>query len=132
RSGTATPFSFGTALAGMQANFNAEFPVGADKSRPGDKTTPVGVFPANHFGLYDMHGNVWEWWADWDDGTYYQPSPRRDPVGPEDGRFRVVRGGSWRNHAATCRAAYRNALVPNNRDAYTGFRVVFSTAGGGR
>lgn len=129
RAGSGTPFSFGNALAGMQANFDCKFPVGAEPSHPTGKTTPVGVFPANHFGLYDMHGNVWEWCADWYDGKYYHASGRRDPTGPETGRFRVVRGGCWRNHAATCRAAYRNALVPNNRDPYTGFRVVFSAAG---
>jgi formylglycine-generating enzyme required for sulfatase activity len=130
RAGTSTPFCFGKSLAAAQANFNTDFPFGeGDKGRPTGKTTSVSHYPANNFGLYDVHGNLWEWCADWYDGQYYRHSTRRDPVGPSSGRFRVVRGGSWRNHAATCRAAYRNALVPNNRDPYTGFRVAITAAG---
>jgi formylglycine-generating enzyme required for sulfatase activity len=130
RAGTATPFCTGAALVGVQANFDANFPVGdGTRAKPAGRTTPVGVYPANNFGLHDMHGNLWEWCADWYDGQYYRSSPRRDPPGPPTGQFRVVRGGSWRNHASTCRAAYRNALVPNNRDPYTGFRVVITASG---
>jgi len=128
RAGTATPFSAGPALASTHANFDGAFPGGSGERGPWQqKTTPVGQYPANHFGLHDLHGNVWEWCADWYLDTYYRVSPRRDPAGPASGQFRVVRGGCWRNHAATCRAAYRNGLVPHNRDIYTGFRV---SAGG--
>jgi len=62
------------------------------------------------------------------DAAFYAHSPPRDPQGPADGDMRVVRGGCWRNQASVCRAAYRNALVPYNRDPYTGFRVVATLA----
>jgi formylglycine-generating enzyme required for sulfatase activity len=93
------------------------------------RTTPVGAYPPNHFGLYDMHGNVWEWCADWHDSDCYRRGARRNPQGPAAGEFRVLRGGCWRSHAATCRSAYRNGLGPKNRDRYTGFRVVADAAG---
>jgi formylglycine-generating enzyme required for sulfatase activity len=124
RAGTDTPFCYGASLSAVQANFDGGFPYGGDKGRSPQKTTRVGTYPANHFGLYDVHGNIWEWCADWYNDAYYRHSPRRDPQGPPTGQFRVVRGGCWRNHAATCRAAYRNGLVPHNRDMFTGFRVV--------
>ncbi len=131
RAGTTTAFSCGSGLAITQANFEGLFPYGDGPKGAGpQKTTRVGTYPANNFGLHDMHGNVWEWCADWYNDGYYRNGPRRDPPGPASGRFRVVRGGSWHNHGATCRAAYRNGLVPHNRDIYTGFRVVVGVANG--
>jgi formylglycine-generating enzyme required for sulfatase activity len=119
RAGTTTAYSCGEELPIGQANYGAD-----DDARR--QTTPVGAYPANLFGLYDQHGNVWEWCADWFLDHYYRLAPMRDPRGPTTGELRVVRGGSWRNHAGTCRSAYRNAFVPHNRDAATGFRVAAS------
>jgi formylglycine-generating enzyme len=125
RAGKTSVFGMGDTLTSLQANFDGNYPYGENRRGPFlEKTSRVGSYPANNFGLYDMHGNVWEWCADWYDGSYYARSTPRDPQGPADGQMRVVRGGCWRNQASVCRSAYRNALVPYNRDPYTGFRVV--------
>src|SRR5262249_4326336 len=103
RAGTATPFAQGLSLSGAQANFDGGFPYGGgERGRSLQKTTRVGSYPANNFGVHDLHGNVWEWCADWLDSLYYAASPKRDPQGPAAGQLRVLRGGSWRNHAVTC------------------------------
>jgi formylglycine-generating enzyme required for sulfatase activity len=125
RAGGSTVFAFGDTLAPSQANFAFR----GDADRPLERTSKVGQYPANNYGLYDMHGNVWEWCHDWYDERYYATGSTRDPQGPREGSFRVVRGGCWRSQIATCRSAYRNALMPHNRDPYTGFRVAFTAEG---
>jgi formylglycine-generating enzyme required for sulfatase activity len=119
RAGTTTPYSFGVALSTRQANFG-KFKKGASPLA----TTPVGRYPPNAWGLYDMHGNLWEWCQDWF-GEY----PRKavvDPKGNERGVERVLRGGSWNDLAKSCRSANRHSFEPGGRDHTVGFRVCFS------
>ncbi|MBX3176682.1 MAG: formylglycine-generating enzyme family protein [Candidatus Hydrogenedentes bacterium] len=86
-------------------------------------TSAVGQFRPNAWGLYDMHGNAWEWCADWFDEGYYARSPARDPQGPSSGTVRVQRGGSWSDTPWYCRSAFRNARSPELARVYDGFRV---------
>jgi formylglycine-generating enzyme required for sulfatase activity len=119
------PFHFGDSLSSTQANFNGDVPYGgADKGPYLERTTRVGSYEANAFGLYDMHGNVWEWCSEWSDKDYYQDSPRKDPAGTATGTLRVLRGGSWLDSGGGCRAASRIRSVPSGRLINFGFRVV--------
>ncbi len=83
--------------------------------------TPVGSYPPNAYGLYDMHGNVWEWCHDWFRADYYHDSPAVAPTGPSHGDSHVLRGGSWFSRPAVCRSACRNPVA--NPDT-SGFRLV--------
>ncbi|MBX7221400.1 MAG: SUMF1/EgtB/PvdO family nonheme iron enzyme [Blastocatellia bacterium] len=90
----------------------------------GIKTHPVGKKDPNNWGLYDMHGNVSEWCQDWYDQSYYRSSPGMDPLGPQAGTYRVIRGGGWRTRAVYCRSALRLWHPPVNRYHALGFRLV--------
>ena len=90
----------------------------------GNKTHPVGQKQPNAWGLYDMHGNVWEWCQDWYDSRYYSQSQAVDPQGPSAGSLRVPRGGGWNCGAVRCRSAFRSSNSPGARRAALGFRLV--------
>ena len=87
-------------------------------------TAPVGQYHPNAWGLYDMHGNVWEWCSDWYGENYYRKSPHNDPQGPRKGNVKVRRGGGWNSFPLWSRSSFRNWNTPNSRCLNLGFRVV--------
>ena len=126
RAGTTTPFYFGETISAEQANYDGNYTYGkGNKGVYRGQTTDVGNFPPNDFGLYDMHGNVWEWVAD----TYHE----KYTGAPDDGsiwgklgdkKAKVLRGGSWNGPPDNCRSAYRNWCDPDLRFYDIGARVV--------
>jgi formylglycine-generating enzyme required for sulfatase activity len=123
RGGTTTPFHFGETISTDQANYDGNHTYG--RGRKGvyrEKTTPVGNFPANAWGLFDMHGNVWEWCQDW--YGPYQSEDKRDRQICNPGTPRVLRGGCWYDGPWLCRSACRRGLDPGNRGSRCGCRVL--------
>jgi formylglycine-generating enzyme required for sulfatase activity len=124
RAGTTTPFNCGETISTDLANYDGHYTYG--NGRQGTdrgRTTEVKSFPANAWGLYDMHGNVWEWCNDWY-GSY--GGDETDPVGESSGTYRVFRGGSWKHVAQYCRSASRNGSLPDLSYLDRGFRPVRS------
>jgi formylglycine-generating enzyme required for sulfatase activity len=120
RAGTSSPFHFGETITTELANYDGNiYGRGKKETSPG-RTTAVGTFPANSFGLYDMHGNVWEWCLDHFHDSY--------EGAPTDGSARILRGGSWINDPRSCRSAYRSWLSNDLRSSNNGLRVVHSPA----
>jgi formylglycine-generating enzyme required for sulfatase activity len=125
RAGTYTPYSWGDGLNGTQANCNGNYPYGMYVFGPFlGKCSPVKTYSPNQWGLYDMHGNVWEWCYDNYQANYYENSPVCDPTGPENAEHKVIRGGGWRSFAWCCRSAFRDSDPPNYRGRTLGFRIV--------
>ncbi len=129
RAGSTTPFAVGMALSSTQANFDGNRPYSSAKPGPFlQKTSKVGQYPANAWGLYDMHGNVWEWCSDWYDERSYEMISEIDPQGPECATQRVLRGGSWHNSGHLCRSARRNKYEPDFKADTIGFRIVLEVS----
>lgn len=127
RAGTTAAFSFEAPISTDLANYNGRS-VERDKSSREyrQKTTPVGSFPANRFGLFDMHGNVWEWVEDcYEPGYSVQPSDGRAYT-TADCIIKVLRGGSWGDGPLVLRSAYRSRFAPNGHNGSIGFRVARS------
>ena len=140
RAGTQTPFAFGESLTSEQANFDGQHPYltrddvykGVDpKTFAGPylkRPAPIGSYQPNAWGLYDCHGNVREWVADWFSPVYFKSSPKEDPQGPEKGTHRVARGGDWYYFGAAARSAQRFECEPEKRNRRNGFRIVCDVA----
>ncbi|MDY0171233.1 MAG: SUMF1/EgtB/PvdO family nonheme iron enzyme, partial [Thermoguttaceae bacterium] len=116
RAGTATRFGFGddAGQLGEYAWYEAN---------AGGRTQPVGQKKPNAWGLHDMHGNVWEWCADWFSADYYAKSPTDNPPGPVSGSLRALRGGAWPLGEARCRSTNRLRSKPAYKSGILGFRV---------
>ena len=121
RAGTKTVFSFGNreSILGDYAWYI---------NNSGSKTHPVGQKKPNAFGLYDMHGNVWEWCRDYYDSGFYNKGDTEDPENTQESSDRVLRGGSWSGDASDCRSGSRNWGDPDVRFIYDGFRIVLSVS----
>jgi uncharacterized protein (TIGR02996 family) len=120
------PFHFGDSLSSIQANFSGNLPYGKATRGPELlRPCPVGSYPANAFGLFDLHGNVWEWCSDW--YAPYDLTIHRDPTGPDASseNRRILRGGSWNNlEGSDCRSANRIGVEPKDSYGSIGFRLV--------
>jgi formylglycine-generating enzyme required for sulfatase activity len=126
RAGTTTAFYFGDTISTDQANYNGNYTYGSGKEGIyRECTTAVGSFKPNGFGLYDMHGNVWEWCQDVLHNTYEgSPSDGSPWMDRGDESRRIIRGGSWFNNPRNCRSACRSDYDPGNRFNPFGFRVI--------
>jgi len=125
RAGTSTPFYIGDNITTDEANYDGNHPYnGNAKGLYRETTMQVGSFMKNAFGLYDMHGNVYEWCWDW--AGNYPHETLVDYSGPVSGSHRILRGGSWGSDALILRSAFRNYANPSHKTHYYGFRLVLS------
>ena len=128
RAGTTTPFYFGETITSELVNYDGNYPYGnAPKGKYRQETTDVGTFPPNAFGLYDMHGNVWEWCLDvWHDNYNGAPTDGSAWETEGDNNRRLLRGGSWYFNSWDCRSAWRIYYYADDRINTWGFRIVWS------
>ncbi|HKB35410.1 MAG TPA: bifunctional serine/threonine-protein kinase/formylglycine-generating enzyme family protein [Gemmataceae bacterium] len=131
RARTTTPTHYGAKISPDDANFDGTEPYNNSPRKAGvGATTPVGQYKPNDWGLFDMHGNVWEWCSDWFQEDYSTKSPPTDPKGPNPREADrpittcVIRGGSWYDYGERCRSACRGSRDPDSRSERVGFRVV--------
>ena len=142
RAGSITPFHFGPTITPELANYNGRSTYGdGPKGEYREQTTPVGMFPANAWGLHDMHGNVWEWCLDhWHDSYEGAPADgsawlntteptkkatsKKENNSESEDELRLLRGGSWLYYPGDCRSAYRLHFQPGSANDDVGFRVV--------
>ncbi|MFN6339407.1 MAG: formylglycine-generating enzyme family protein, partial [Cyanobacteriota bacterium] len=131
RAGTTTPFAFGETLTSELANYDGSYTYGTGpKGLYRKGTTDVGNFPANAWGVHDMHGNVWEWCLDpWHDN--YEGAPTDGTAWADGGSSgaKPLRGGSWFNGPGLCRSAFRVRWPLDNSGNYVGFRLCVSPPG---
>ncbi len=122
RAGSTTPFSFGKQIDSSQVNCNGNFYFNNGReSKVRNQTIQVKSLPSNPWGIFEMHGNVYEWCQDW--YGIYSSGPEVDPRGSEKGFDRVMRGGSWRHYDTYCRSARRFIYAPDNAYNFIGFRL---------
>jgi len=126
RAGSTTLFHFGDTITKRLVNYNRNYSFAeSPKGEYRGKTTPVGTFSPNAFGLYDMHGNVWEWCADtWHNNYQGAPDNGTAWMNENENQMQVLRGGSWYDTPASCRSSYRYSLSPDCSASCFGFRVV--------
>ncbi len=128
RAESSTPFCWGDQITSELVNFNGNRPYNnGSKSEYREQTVEVKELPCNDWGLYQMHGNVWEWCQDW--FADYSAEPVVDPKGPESDQSnnrRVLRGGSWIYDGRACRSAYRSRGAPFYCRSFIGFRLARS------
>ncbi len=125
RAGTTTPFNTGDNITTSQANYDGNHPYyGNVIGESRGKTMQVGSFEPNGYGLFDMHGNVWEWCWDWQ--VDYTIDSQTNPIGPDSGTGRVLRGGFFMAHAECLRSDFRISIDPHDGLDSTGFRLVVS------
>ncbi|MCI5149303.1 MAG: formylglycine-generating enzyme family protein [Candidatus Electrothrix sp. MAN1_4] len=132
RAGSTTPFSLGSNISPKQVNYDGRYPYQPEQNKKDKeageyrkKTVTVKQLPCNIWGLFEMHGNVWEWCQDyWQDDLGGQPSV--DPQGPKRGVYRTVRGGSWASDACFVRSACRDRYPPDYSFGSVGMRLVIN------